>query len=70
MGYLKNVFQLDVALNKLWEEWCSQDAFMSTLVSVEELRGIRILKQDPLETLLAFVCSANNNIPRISSESL
>lgn len=64
---LHDYFQLDVALNKLWEEWCSQDAFMSTLVSVEELRGIRILKQDPLETLLAFVCSANNNIPRISS---
>ena len=27
--------------------------------------GIRILKQDPFETLVSFIISANNNIPRI-----
>jgi len=27
--------------------------------------GIRILKQDPWETLISFIISANNNIPRI-----
>ena len=27
--------------------------------------GIRILKQDPLETIIGFIISANNNIPRI-----
>ncbi len=27
--------------------------------------GIRILKQDPWETLLSFIISSNNNIPRI-----
>ena len=28
-------------------------------------RGIRILNQDPLETIISFIISANNNIPRI-----
>ena len=27
--------------------------------------GIRILNQDPLETIISFIISANNNIPRI-----
>lgn len=27
--------------------------------------GIRILRQDPIETVLSFIISANNNIPRI-----
>ena len=28
--------------------------------------GIRLLKQDKVETLFAFICSSNNNISRIS----
>ena len=28
-------------------------------------RGIRILRQEPFETLVSFILSANNNIPRI-----
>ncbi len=31
----------------------------------EECRGIAILKQDPWETLVSFIISQNNNIPRI-----
>ncbi len=29
-------------------------------------RGIRILKQDPFETIMTFIISANNHIPRIT----
>ncbi|WKY14679.1 hypothetical protein Q1695_000311 [Nippostrongylus brasiliensis] len=64
---LHDYFQLDVSLDKLWTDWCTKDSFMSDLREIKELQGIRILKQDPLETLMAFICSANNNIPRISS---
>ena len=32
----------------------------------EKCSGIRLLRQDKLETLFAFMCSSNNNISRIS----
>lgn len=31
-----------------------------------EVQGMRILRQDPWECLVSFICSANNNIPRIT----
>ena len=34
--------------------------------AIDEYPGMRILRQDPWECLIAFICSANNNIPRIS----
>ena len=30
------------------------------------LPGARVLRQDPVEALISFICSANNNVPRIS----
>ena len=33
--------------------------------TVKAVGGIRILRQDPWETLVSFIISANNNIPRI-----
>ena len=35
-------------------------------IAIDEYPGMRILRQDPWECLVAFICSANNNIPRIS----
>ena len=32
----------------------------------DKCSGIRLLKQDKVETLFAFICSSNNNISRIS----
>ena len=34
--------------------------------SIKIYNGLRITKNDPWETLVSFVCSINNNIPRIS----
>lgn len=34
-------------------------------VMIEKSRGLRLLKQDPLEILITFMMSANNHIPRI-----
>ena len=34
--------------------------------AIDEYPGMRVLRQDPWECLVAFICSANNNIPRIS----
>ncbi len=42
----------------------SADDVLST--ACESSRGIRILRQKPFETLLSFIISQNNNIPRIA----
>lgn len=62
---LRDYFQMDVDLEKLYEQWSAADEiFRDTAVA---LPGIRILRQDPFEALMAFICSSNNNITRISS---
>jgi len=33
--------------------------------SIEACRGLRILRQDPWEVLVSFICATNTNIPRI-----
>lgn len=33
---------------------------------IKRFHGLRLLRQDPTETLLSFVCSSANNIPRIT----
>ncbi len=61
--YFVNYFDLDrdyFAICKTLKE--------SGLVKETEFgKGIRILKQDPFETIISFIISANNHIPRIKS---
>ncbi|MFH1560633.1 MAG: DNA glycosylase [Chloroflexota bacterium] len=35
--------------------------------AIAEYRGLRLLRQEPWECLVSFICSANSNIPRIST---
>ena len=48
---------------KIKDDLAKKDRFMQ--VSVEFGYGIRLLKQEIFETLISFILSANNNIPRI-----
>ncbi len=41
----------------------SSDQYLKKATS--QYRGLHILRQDPWECLVTFICSANNNIPRI-----
>ena len=40
------------------------DSYMAG--SIDRYPGLRILRQEPWECLVSFICSANSNIPRIS----
>lgn len=56
-------FDLDRDYEKIKEELSRIDDNMKQ--SIEYGKGIRILNQDLWETIISFIISANNNIPRI-----
>ena len=60
---VKNYFDLNRDYEKIKEELSKIDKNMQ--VSIEYGKGIRILNQDLWETIISFIISANNNIPRI-----
>ncbi|XP_028757530.1 N-glycosylase/DNA lyase OGG1 [Neltuma alba] len=53
-----------VSLTDVWKEFSASDARFAELACY--LGGARVLRQDPLECLIQFLCSSNNNIQRIT----
>ncbi|RNF14413.1 putative 8-oxoguanine DNA glycosylase [Trypanosoma conorhini] len=72
--FLSYYLALDVDLQQLWRRWTLDNPRRDhplvrylTLNGAEELPvSIRHLRQDLHETLLAFLCSQNNNVQRIT----
>ena len=60
---IEKYFDLDRDYEKIKEQLSKIDKNMK--MSIEYGRGIRILNQDLWETIISFIISANNNIPRI-----
>lgn len=60
---VKNYFDLNRNYEKIKEQLSKVDQNMKK--SIEYGNGIRILNQDLWETIISFIISANNNIPRI-----
>lgn len=56
-------FDLNTNYEDIKEKLSNIDEYLKT--SVEYGKGIRILNQDLWETIISFIISANNNIPRI-----
>jgi len=56
-------FALDVDLTILYSDWVRRDAHFVDYIRNAE--GLRVLRQDPGAALIAFICSACNNVPRI-----
>ena len=62
-AHLSEYFRLEVSLRDLlYNEWLKRDPRFKTV----GMRGVRILSQEPWETLITFICSSNNNISRIT----
>ena len=58
-----NYFDLDTDYDNIKSILSNVDDYLKTSIKYGE--GIRILNQDLWETLISFIISANNNIPRI-----
>lgn len=61
---LRHYFSLNLDLGSLYTHWSKVDPNFRK--KAPKFLGVRILNQDAWETLLAFICSSNNNISRIS----
>lgn len=55
---------MGISLGELWEDFSASDSRFAELAKY--LAGARVLRQDPVECLLQFLCSSNNNIGRIT----
>ena len=62
---LNDYFQLYTPLEPLYKEWSDADPIRLARIA-ECIPGVRIIEQDPWECLVSFICSSNNNIPRIT----
>lgn len=60
---VEQYFDLSTDYEKIKQELSTIDDYLAT--SIEFGKGIRILNQDLWETIISFIISANNNIPRI-----
>lgn len=63
--FLINYFQLDTPLKPLYEKWIKSDSEIFAKISPNFI-GVRVIAQNPTETLFSFICSSCNNIKRIS----
>ena len=66
-GFFRRYFDLDREYRRIDEDLLSRSDTPELRDAVEKGRGIRILRQEPWETLCSFIISQNNNIPRIKS---
>lgn len=60
---LRDFFRLDDDLPATYEAMAGDEKLAE---AIGRWRGLRILRQDPWECLISFVCSSVSNIPRIS----
>ncbi|NXG35399.1 OGG1 lyase, partial [Dromaius novaehollandiae] len=62
---LRDYFQLDVGLPALYRAWGAADPHFRKVAA--DFPGVRVLRQDPVECLLSFICTSNNHVTRITA---
>lgn len=60
--FIKEFFSLSLDYDAIFSE-CGSDLFI--VRARKSLKGLRLIRQDPWECLVSYICSANNNIPKI-----
>lgn len=63
-NFWESYLRLDFDLAKLYEELGAEDPYL--MESFERWPGLRLLRQDPQETVISYLCTTANSIPRIS----
>lgn len=63
--FIIHFFSLNENLSKILKK-INKDKYIKK--SIDKYRGLRIIKQDPWECLISFICSSASNIPRIKSK--
>lgn len=63
LDFWREYFDFDTDYKKIKEDLMKKDPVMENAIQAGQ--GIRILNQDVWETVVSFIISANNNIPRI-----
>ncbi len=66
IDYFYRFFNLDYDYKKVYDFAINYDNEIVRL-SAQKCKGVRILKQDLLETVISFIISQNNNIPKITN---
>ena len=61
---VRDYLRVDDDMNGIYAA-LSEDEHLAKAVKQHE--GLRVLRQEPWECLIGFICSANNNIPRITA---
>ncbi|KAJ8762853.1 hypothetical protein K2173_022982 [Erythroxylum novogranatense] len=64
MSTLLDFLNVKISLSDVWDQFSTCDSRFSELARL--LPGARVLRQEPLECLMQFLCSSNNNISRIT----
>jgi len=62
---VRDYLRLADDVNGIYARLSRMDSHVAGLI--DRFHGLRLLRQDPAEALLSFVCSAANSIPRISA---
>jgi len=64
-SFLISYFQLaEASMEELYATWSKKCSRLRAIA--HHIPGVRIVDQDPFECLISFICSSNNNIPRIT----
>jgi N-glycosylase/DNA lyase len=64
VGVLQRYFRLDLPLRQIQEQIAN--AHPAGADAVRQFKGMRILRQDPIETILTFSIATATNVPRVT----